>query len=80
MNDVSAATLPLQLAVYEVVIEMRRRTHVARIKRAYLLLFLPGGPATLAISCENFRALRAKGVPLITRDEAVGTVRPKQVG
>ena len=76
--NVPVATKPLQLAVYEMSISMMGRR--AKIARAYVLLFFPHGPATLAISNENFRALRAEGVPLITVEQARGVMRPTEVG
>jgi len=76
MSDVPASTQSFKVAVFETPVEMMKR---AKIKRAYVLIFFPFGPATLAISGENFRALRAAGVPLITRDQARGVMRPKEV-
>ncbi len=77
MADVPVATKPLQLAVFEVKVEMIRRPPTMR---AYVLLFFPHGAATLAISRENFSALRQQGVPLITAAQARGVVVPKEVG
>jgi len=76
MSDVSVSTQPMPMAIYEATIQMIRR---AKIKRAYLLLFLPTGPATLAISRANFLALQGRGVPVITKDEARGVLRPISV-
>lgn len=77
MSDVPVVTRELQIAVYEKRIEMVRRPPMMR---AYVLLFFPHGPATLAISNENFRALRQQGVPLITADQARGVMVPKEIG